>query len=327
MILAGDIGGTNTRLALFNDRMRMVGKPQKFSTGDGKQLENYVQQVLSAPAAAGVERACLAIAGPVIDGVCRATNIGRTFVADELRESAKLKSLTLINDLVANAAGVERLDRTETVVINKGRPQRGNAAIVSPGTGLGEASMIWDGTHHRPTASEGGHSRFAPTNELECELLAHLLKKYGDTVVCEDVVSGRGLEEIFNFFVLRGESVPAALQRKLDALPERKRGAVISEAALKKQSRAAMAAMDLFVRALAVESASVVMKVMAINGLYLGGGIPPKILPLLKTKAFRQAFTTHRTMGKLLEGVPVKVILNDDTALEGAALYGLRFDA
>jgi glucokinase len=324
MILAGDIGGTNTRLALFDERLKMVGKPQKFPTGDGSNVEQHVHDLLATRQGKAVERACLAIAGPVIDGVCRATNIGRTFVAEDLRKAAGVDSLTLINDLVANAAGVERLDRRELVVINKGKRERGNRAIVSPGTGLGEASMIWDGHYHRPTPSEGGHSRFAPTNEIECELFTYLHKKYG-TVVCEDVVSGRGLEDVFNFFVLRGEHVPKALQKKLSAIPERKRGAIISEAALKKQSRAAVCALELFVTALAVEAASVAVKMMAIGGVYLGGGIPPKILPLLKGKHFRDAFTNHRTMGKMLQDIPVQVILNDDTALEGAALYGLRF--
>lgn len=326
MILAGDIGGTNTRLAIFDEKLNLARKPAKFPTGNGRQLESQIGQVLRAHKGAEVDRVCLAIAGPVIDGVSNSTNIGRKFAEIDIRRSIGIDRLVIINDLVANAAGIERLHKSELVTILKGKKHRGNCAIVSPGTGLGEGALIWDGRHQRPIASEGGHSHFAPGTALECELLNHLLKTQS-TVSGEDVCSGRGIETLYDFFVVRGSKVSKSFAKKLDKLPVGKRGGLISGAALEKSRDdvAAIEAMDLFVHILGRECASIAVKVFATGGVYLGGGIPPKILPLLKGATFRKAFLTHRVLGELLRDIPVRVILDDDTALEGAALYGLHF--
>ncbi len=328
MILAGDIGGTNTRLAIFDDRLTLVRPPSKFPTGNGSRLEEYVKKVLKSAKGEKITRACLAIAGPVIDGVCNSTNIGRAFVAEDIRKAAGLESLILINDLVANAAGIATLGKSDIHTLIKGEKHHGNCAIVSPGTGLGEGALIWDGRRHRPIPSEGGHSRFGPTTDLESDFYRYLAKRIS-TVTYEDVCSGKGIEPLFRFFVERGESVSPAFMRKFEKLESKKRGAAISEAALDKSQPAAVAAMNLFVRTLGIEASNMVFKVFATGGVYLGGGIPPKILPLLKTRIFKDAFLTHRVepIRELLTQVPVRVILNDDTALEGAASYGSTFDA
>ncbi|HEY0007748.1 MAG TPA: glucokinase [Tepidisphaeraceae bacterium] len=323
MILAGDIGGTNTRLAVFDENYKVIGKQWKFPTGNGNDLETQIKKVF-ASVKIKPPTACLAMAGPVIENVCLGTNIGRRFVAEEMRKTLNLDSVTLINDLVANAAGVERLSKSELVTLMKGKRRTGTAALVSPGTGLGESIIVWDGHFLRPLPGEGGHARFAPTSELEVELFLYLLKKLG-TVTTEDVVSGRGMDNLFSFYADRGLSVPKALQKKLDATPPANRGGLIAQAAVTKTSEAATEAMNLFVHLLGVEAASFALKTLAIGGVYLGGGIPPKILPLLQGPAFKKAFLTHRTMAGLLKEIPVHVILNDDTALEGAALYGRRF--
>ena len=323
MILAGDIGGTNTRLAVFDENFNRVGKLWKFPTGKGTELESHIEQALK-PLKVRPARACLAVAGPVIENVCKSTNIGRLFVGDDIARSMKLESVTLINDLVANAAGVERLDASQMVTILKGKKRRGTCGMVSPGTGLGESVIIWDGHHFRPYPGEGGHTRFAPTTPVEVELLSWMMKKH-PIVTSEDLVSGRGLDNVFTFFEERGLSVPKPLRKKLDATPAANRGGLISEAALKGTSDAAKAAMETFVHLLGVEAANFALKTLAIGGIYLGGGIPPKILPLIQTNAFKKAFLTHPTMSAMLKEIPVRVILHDDTALEGAALYGRRF--
>lgn len=323
MILAGDIGGTNTRLAIFDDQQKMLTEAHKFSTGNGNQLEAQIGEVL-AKFGQKVDRACIAVAGPVIEGVCRSTNIGRTFVSDEIGKAIGFKSFTLINDLVGNASGIELLDEKEFVTLLPGEGRQGSRAVVSPGTGLGEGLLIYDGTYHRACPSEGGHSRFAPTTPDETGLLAFLQKKQGDVIV-EHIMSGRGIGNIFDYYVSTGRTPADSVRADLAKVDPIGRGAVISKAALGNTCDVCKSTMELFVHALAIECASMAVKSFAIGGIYMGGGIPPKIIPLLKTATFAKAFTTHVTMGEFLKRVPVRVILNDDTALEGAALYGKRF--
>ena len=323
MILAGDIGGTNTRLAVFDPQGKPLSEPQKFPTGNGQQLEQQIGQVLT-KFGKPVDRACIAVAGPVIEGVCRSTNIGRTFVAGDIRNAINFKSLTLINDLVANASGIETLSDDEIVTIIDGETHAGSRAVCSPGTGLGEGLLIYDGKHHRAYPAEGGHSRFAPTTADERGLLEFLTKKTGDVIV-EHVMSGRGIGNIFDYYVSTGRKPAEGVQKALEGVAAIDRGGIISKAAIDGTCDVCRATMDLFVHAFAVECASLAVKSFAIGGLYVGGGIPPKILPLLKGDTFKTAFVTHITMNAFLKQVPVRVILNDDTALEGAALYGQRF--
>ena len=323
MILAGDIGGTNTRLAIFDEHAKPVGQPAKFPTGNGSALEDHVRRVLK-DSGQTVKRACIAVAGPVINGVCRSTNIGRTFVQSEIQATLGLDQLTLINDLVANASGIETLDASEIVTVVDGDQTVGSRAVCSPGTGLGEGLLIYEGTFHRAYPSEGGHSRFAPTTADERGLLDFMTNKQGDTIV-EHVLSGRGIGNIFDYYVSTGRTPATVVTDELTTVAVKERGGVISHAALNGQCDVCRSTMDLFVHAFAIECASLAVKGFAIGGVYVGGGIPPKILPLLRGDAFKQAFVTHVTMGEFLKRVPVRVILNDDTALEGAALYGIRF--
>ena len=323
MILSGDIGGTNTRLGIFDEALHPLMPVQKFSTGNGQQLESQMRQVLDA-FGKPIDHACLAVAGPVIEGVCRSTNIGRDFVSEEIRATMKLQSLTLINDLVANASGIELLHDDELVTVSPGKNRQGSKAVVSPGTGLGEAFLIWDGHQHRAYPSEGGHSRFAPTTPLECGLLEYLQIKLGDVIV-EHVISGRGIEYAFDYLLTTGMKPSPAVADQIATTPAGKRTKLISNAGLGDQCDTCTAAMQLYAHILAIECASMAVKTFAVGGLYVGGGIPPKILPLLQSDHFRDAFLTHITLHNFLSDIPVRVILNDDTALEGACLYGLRF--
>lgn len=324
MILAGDIGGTNTRLAIFDDNLKPIVALQKFPTGDGTALEGNIAKVL-AQAPGPVERGCLAIAGPVIEGVCRSTNIKRElFTEVDIAKSVGLKKLTLINDLVANASGVELLEENEQITLIEGEKHNGTRAIVSPGTGLGEAILFHDGHVHRAMPSEGGHCRFAPTTPDEFGVAQYLQKIKGDSIV-EHVISGQGIENIFNYFLSTGRKPADKVAADVAAAGPGRSAAVVAAAAIHSSCPLCVDVMKLFVHALAVECANMAVKTFAIGGVYVGGGIPPKILPLIQNDGFNKAFLAHVTMSKFLAKIPVRVILNDDTALEGAALYGLRF--
>jgi glucokinase len=228
-----------------------------------------------------------------------------------------LQAVGLINDLEANAWGIGVLERDDLAVLNAGAPDaEGNQAIISAGTGLGEAGLAWDGTQHRPFATEGGHSDFAPRNHLEMELLDYLLKQFR-RVSYERVVSGPGLLNIYRFLrdTGRGEE-PAWLAEKLrDQDP----GAVVSQAALDGKSDLCVQALDLFVSLYGAEAGNLALKLLATGGVYLGGGIAPKIISKLQDSIFLNAFTAKGRLKPLLQAMPVRVILNDRTALLGAA--------
>lgn len=322
MILAGDIGGTNTRLAVFDDKLKIIGKPLKFPTGNGKSFEANVLKVLKKNKS--IDRACFAVAGPVMDGQVTMTNVGRSFDQASLSRALKIPKVSLINDLVANASGIELLNKKELQTLVKGESHVGNRAVVSPGTGLGVGGLIWDGTYHRPSPTEGGHAHFSPPDELSAELWLYLNEVH-PTVTWEHILSGTGIENIYDFFVEIGGDTDAKTARLLSKAKPGQRAAIISQAGLQEACEACSATMELFAKLLATECQNIAVLYFAVGGLFIGGGIPPKVLPILKKKDFRKAFLTHKTMGHLLAKVPVHVILNDDTALEGAALYGKRF--
>ena len=320
MILAGDIGGTHTRLALLEarDGRLIIVAEDTFSSREFASLEAVLRKFL-ASRPLPFAHACFGIAGPVRNGRCDATNlpwvVESSLVADELA----LESVGLINDLEANAWGIAVLEAKDFVVLNQGASDAsGNAAIISAGTGLGEAGLHWDGKDHRPFATEGGHSDFAPRNHLEVELLEYLLKQF-QRVSYERVVSGPGLLNIYRFLrdSGRGEEPPWLAEQMRAEDP----GAVISRAALKGTSELCAQALDLFVSVYGAEAGNLALKIMATGGVFLGGGIAPKILQKLMESGFLNAFTAKGRMKPLLHAMPVRVILNDKTALLGAARF------
>lgn len=320
MILAGDIGGTHTRLAFLEDKSgRLIGVAEEtFPSREYASLEAVVQKFI-ATHPLPITCACFGIAGPVRHGRSDATNIpwlvDSTLVAHELG----LKSVGLINDLEANAWGIAVLEAEDFVVLNQGASDTsGNAAIISAGTGLGEAGLYWDGRQHFPFATEGGHTDFAPRKRLEVELLEYLLKQF-PRVSYERVVSGPGLLNIYRFLrdSGRGEEPPWLAEQMRDEDP----GAVISQAALSGKSELCAQALDLFVSLYGAEAGNLALKVMATGGVFLGGGIAPKIAQKLRDPVFLDAFTAKGRMKPLLQAMPVRVILNDKTALLGAARF------
>jgi glucokinase len=318
MILAGDIGGTNTRLALFNlerGRLQTVSAVT-FRSREHASLNEIVAKFVSSQKLP-IERASFGIAGPIKNGRCEATNLAWVVDGRQLAAQLNIESVVLINDLEANAYGIAELESTDFVVLNKGAPDaQGNAAIISAGTGLGEAGLFWDGKRHRPFACEGGHTDFAPRNELEIDLLRYLLKRFS-RVSYERAVSGPGLINIYDFLrdTGRGQESP----RIVEEMRQQNPAAVISKEALDGTCPLSVQALELFVSLYGAEAGNLGLKIMSTGGLFIGGGIAPKILPKLTGPLFMEAFITKGRMGPLLKAMPVRVILNEKTALLGAA--------
>ena len=318
MILAADIGGTHARIATFTvdgGRVKLVSE-QIYPSHEHQNLESALRAFLTTHKVTATT-ACFGVAGPVRKGIAALPNLGWTVDASSLAHEIGIERARLINDLEANAYGIAALDASDLSVINPGAADAmGNAAVISAGTGLGEAGLYWDGKILRPFACEGGHADFAPTDPLQTDLLAWLQKQYTH-VSWERVLSGNGIFNIYRFLreTGRGEE-PAWLTEELkngDPAP------VITRAALEKRSALCEMALDLTIVLLGAEAANLVLKIMATGGLYLGGGIAPRILSKLKEPAFMRAFTNKGRMGDLLEATPVKVILKDSAALLGAA--------
>jgi glucokinase len=328
MILAGDVGGTNTRLGLFElnqDRPQAV-TIQIFPSGQYPSLETIVELFLKEHRQQ-ITCACVGIAGPIKDGICETPNL--PWIADSRKLAGLLgiSNVELINDLEANAHGISVLSKEDLVVLHAGRPDsNGNAGLISAGTGLGEAGLHWVDEYYQPFASEGGHVDFAPRNPLEIELLVFLLKSMGH-VSYERVLSGPGLHNIYRFLVETGRvEEPLWLKNELQ---QKNPSAVISKLALESRVPACEQALDIFVSIYGAEAGNLALKVLATGGIFIGGGIAPKILPKLKEPAFLDAFWSKGRMKDLLKDVPVHVIINDKTALLGAArvaFFGVRMD-
>ena len=274
-----------------------------------------------------VERACFGIAGPVKDGRVEATNLPWVVDSRSLARELGLPTVRLLNDLEANAYGIALLDAADFVTLNRGaKGAAGNCAVISVGTGLGEAGMYWDGQAHHPFACEGGHVDFSPRDELEGELLNHLRPKFKKCghVSYERILSGPGLLEVYQFLRdVKGGQEPAWLRETL-MLKEKDPSAEIANAGLKGRCELCVKALDMFVSFYGAEAGNLALKTMAIGGVYVGGGIAPRIIKKLKGPLFMAAFTAKGRMRKLMNDMPVRVIKNEKAALLGAALAALQ---
>jgi glucokinase len=323
VILAGDIGGTHSRLALFKEErgpLRLV-EEKTYRSLDHKSLEEIVNLFLR-DAAQRVRSGCLGIAGPVFRGRAQATNLPWIADAAEIARQSGIESVWLINDLEAHATGIGDLEAADLVSLDSAAPRDGNAALIAAGTGLGEAGMYWDGTRHRVFAAEGGHADWAPRSELEISLHKYLSKKFGH-VSCERVLSGPGLKNVYDF--LRDsnlESEPDWLRDDLAQAVDP--AAIISQRGLEATAPICERALDIFVAVYGAEAGNLALRMLATAGVFLSGGIAGKILPKLCAPLFREAFTDKGRMHSLLETVPVKVITNERVGLIGAARYAVH---
>jgi glucokinase len=313
MILAGDVGGTHTRLALFEPSATTPASLTTYPSEEYDGLAEMTRAFLEANPA-DVRAAAFGVAGPVVDGSTEAVNLA--WPVDERAMASALGlddgRVTLLNDLEANAWGIDWLSDEELVTLNAGDPDAtGNRAVISAGTGLGMAGMYWDGRRHHVFATEGGHADFAPGDALQAELLAWLRAELGH-VSWERVCSGNGLVNIERFLRVRaGEPEPDRVDN--DA------AAAIGDAALEGSDPIAVQALDLMIDVYGRQAGNLALNVMATGGVYVGGGIAPKILPRLTDGRFMDAFVSKGRFDELLRRIPVRVILNELTALLGAA--------
>lgn len=317
-VIAGDIGGTKTRLAIIEvDGSRVnVECESNYPSREFPTFEALLTDFLK-PSQLPVH-AAFGVAGPVMERTVRTTNLPWYIEADALQQRFGFKTCVLLNDLEATAYGLPALDAEDLRVLQRGDPDAcGNVAIIAAGTGLGEAGLYWDGQCHHPYATEGGHASFSPQNELEFALLRHLQLRHIH-VSWERVVSGMGLRVLHDFLrSYRKSAVPEWLENEMQAGDA---VAAISRAALAESDDICIETLDIFVRLYGAEAGNLALKTMSCGGLYVGGGIAPRILPLLQRDIFMQAFLNKGRMRPLLEAMPVRVILNDRAALYGPAL-------
>lgn len=319
MILAGDVGGTKVNLALYdflNGNLKHV-RDKQYWAKEHSGLEEIVREFLVAEK---ITSACFGVPGPVREGRLRLTNLPWTLDSRELATRLNIDYVFLINDLQANGYGIAELTAEQIYTLSEGDArQMANRALISAGTGLGEAFMIWDGRDYVPYPSEGGHSDFAPRNEDEIDLLRFLKQKYNGRISFERVVSGQGLTNVYEFLrEVRGLEEPASLAERM---ANEDPNAVITELGLAAKSEICERALDMFVSAYGAEAGNLALKVLSLGGLYVGGGIAPRILEKLKDGTFMKAFTDKGRLSQLLVNTPVRVILESKTALMGAAAY------
>ena len=325
MILAGDLGGTKANLAVFQEKAGGL-EPVRIETFPSQEfgsLEEIVTRFLKPEPPGAIGCACFGVAGAIIDGRARLTNlhwdVQRESLAGVLRSE-----VYLLNDMQASAYGMLHLKPGERFELNAATEPapRGNIAVIAAGTGLGEGCLFWDGVGHHPMASEGGHVDFSPRNDIEVDLWAYLRQKFSGHVSWERVLSGPGLFNLYSFLRDRDyypepPEFGAKLAEADDPNP------LIAQAGVARTSPLCAATLDLFIDMYGAEAGNLALKCLAVGGVYLAGGIAPKILPALEAgrTRFMQSFTAKGRLGELLQRVGVFVSLNAKAPLWGAAYY------
>ncbi|MEW6332244.1 MAG: glucokinase [Pseudomonadota bacterium] len=327
-VLAGDIGGTKTLLQIAEcaaGRCRAV-RTQRFDSGSYDNLSSIVREFLSDGKDKSIKAACFGIAGPIRETAkgqsVKVTNLPWEIHGRELRRRFRLSRLQLINDFQAVGYGIAALGRKDLAVLQKGKPvKHGPRAVIGAGTGLGQGLLVWNRDHYAPIATEGGHANFAPTSELQIELMRYLLQTAGRTS-WELVLSGHGLARLYAFMKQRG-TVPesaAVAQAMRDGDP----AAVITQAALEQNDPLASQTLDLFVDIYGAQAGNLALTTGATGGVYIAGGIAPKIISRLTDGRFMRAFCSKGKMSPYVEAIPVQVVTKPEAGLMGAALAASR---
>ncbi len=322
MILAGDVGGTKVDLALYGfDHGRLTHvRDERFPAQEYAGLQEIVRRFLIESGDPEVNAACFGVPGPVRGGRLKLTNLPWVLDSRELSLALKIEHLFLINDLEANGYGIPELSPEQIYELSGGAPGSvGNRGLVSAGTGLGEATLVWNGKMHVPMASEGGHCDFAPRNEIEIELLRYLQRTLKGRVSFERVVSGLGLKNIYSFLRdEKGMEEPDWLKNRMLAEDP---NAIIGELGEDGSNELCVKTLDVFTSAYGAEAGNLALKVLSVGGMYLGGGIAPKILKKMRDGTFMKAFADKGRLSDLLVQMPVRIILESRCALMGAAAY------
>jgi glucokinase len=347
VLLAGDIGGTKTilRLVKAEFQQNQVGELRslyevRYPSHDFPDLVPMVQKFLAAAEQAlgqsfSPEKACFAIAGPVINNTSKVTNVGWTLEADRMAEVLSIPKVCLINDFEAVGFGVLCLQEADLHTLQAGQPkEKAPIAVLGAGTGLGEGYLIYTGEEYRVFGSEGGHADFAPRSDLEFELSRYLLDKHKiERISAERVVSGQGIVAIYQFLRDRRYAVESAEVGEVVRAWESQVGrsektvdpaAAISQAALANRDRLSEKTMQMFLEAYGAEAGNLALKLLPYSGLYLAGGIAAKILPLIQEGGFLHEFTHKGRMSAILERIPIYIVLNPQVGLTGAALCASR---
>ena len=321
MILAGDVGGTKVELALYDfasGKLQLL-KDERFPAREYSGLEAVVRAFFEKNGAPQVTAACFGVPGPVRNGRLKLTNLPWLLDARELQRALAIDHVFLINDLEANGYGIPELGQEQIFTLSEGDPSTlGNRGLLSAGTGLGEAILMWNGRMHVPVASEGGHCDFAPRNEVEIDLLRYLQRKIGGRVSFERVVSGMGIQNVYEF--LRDDQGMTESPELRERMAGEDPNAVIGELGSGKDELCTRT-LDIFVSAYGAEAGNLALKVLSVGGMYVGGGIAPKLLNKLREGSFMKAFTDKGRLSDLLVQTPVRVILESRAALLGAAAY------
>lgn len=325
MILAGDIGGTKTVLSLLDrgdDGQLTCVQERTFASGEHDSFDDILALFLSKDVA--IDSACFGVAGPVIEQRCFATNLNWALDGEELKSKLGTERIHLLNDLEAMAVGMLHLEQDDFIELNPdAEPHIGNIAVIAAGTGLGEATLYWDGKRHHPIATEGGHCSFAPQNPQQDQLLQFLRGRYPHHVSYERILSGAGFSHLYDFLVDCQFAPPCpavpSVQHARDCGIDR--NAIISRLGINDEDPLCSEAVRLFVEIYGAEAGNLVLKSFAIGGVFIGGGIGPKIRSVMETGKFMQAFTAKGRFQTVLDKMPVKLALNPRTPLIGAMHY------
>jgi glucokinase len=325
-VLAGDIGGSKTTLAVFRAD---AAAPQRecehtYASADHASFYEILEDFLARADRPALAAACVGVAGPIIDDATQVTNLPWRIEAAALADKTGASRARLLNDVEATAFGMLFLAPDDFAVLNEGEApeRRGNISVLALGTGLGEALLFWDGARHHPIATEGSHGSYAPRTEREIDLLRHLQQQLGGHVSTERVVAGGAIGDVYGFLRARsGDPEPDWLSRRL---ADENAGAVITTAGLAGEDPVCVETLELLVENFASEAGNAALRNLALGGVLLGGGIPPKILSALQDGRFLEAFTEKGRFAPLLRGLRVAVSRVPDTALLGAAHYGLQ---
>lgn len=327
MILAGDIGGTKTVIALYDNsgtELKLV-RDATYPSKDHRTLEEILEKFLHGETVDNLSAGCFGVAGAVIEGKCKTTNLPWQLDEIELAKTIRSLRVKLLNDLEAAAYGMLYLKPDELAPLNpEAQPRKkGNVAVIAAGTGLGEAMLYWDGKGHHPLASEGGHCDFAPQSDEEIDLLKYLRNKFGGHVSYERMLSGPGFYNIFCFLRDSGRfQQSATLTEKLAAGGDP--SITVTQLGLAGQDPLCVATIDLFARLYGAEAGNLALKCVAVGGVFVGGGIAPKMLAGLKKGAFLEGFTAKGRFTNLMRSLEVNVALNARAPLIGAANYAAR---
>jgi glucokinase len=326
-LIAGDIGGTKTTLAFYaaGDRLNEPACEATYSSGAFRSLAEMILTFMEEYRIPGIEYAAFGVAGPVMGERVEITNLPWVIEKASLATGIGCSEVHLLNDLEAMGHSIPFLQPSDLFVINRGSPEpHGPMAVIAPGTGLGESYLTWDGMRHVPHASEGGHTEFGPSNALEIELLQHLFERY-DHVSYELICSGTGIPNIYSFLRDRGHhSEPSWLGERLKTASDPTvviMGNAIDQVASCEICRATL---DMFVSILGAEAGNLALKTLPTAGLYVGGGIPPRIAPALEDGRFMESFLRKGRLSRVLRDIPVSIILNPRAGLIGAAGAGFE---